>query len=151
MTFVPRSDHPTSRLDDYYQPIAQFVRCEWTLDCVDCHTRVEEAMGDGAIQRSKKEALHTRRCYTCHGTLTELPLTITVQDPDELAMRLAFLNPVIDLKVGDIILVTEKGEPLWNTPLQDGTYEFSARQGQSSHSGRQPAQAVNRTRPAGIA
>jgi hypothetical protein len=126
MTFVPRSDHPTSRLDDYYQPIAQFVRCEWTLDCVDCHTR-KEAMGDGAIRSSKKEAQHTR-CYTCHGTLTELPLTITVQDTDELALRLAFLNPIIDLKVDDIILVTEKGEPLWNTRLlPDGTYELFAK------------------------
>jgi hypothetical protein len=123
MDFVPRSDHPASRQEDYYQPIAQFVRCEWTLDCIDCHTR-QQAMGDGFIYGSQKEAQYTR-CSTCHGTLEQLPLTYTIQDSDDLALRLAFLNPVIDLKVGDTILITEKGEPIWNArPLQDGTYEL---------------------------
>jgi hypothetical protein len=123
MSFVPRSDQPTSRLEDYYQPIAQFVRCEWTLDCVDCHTR-QQAMGDGFIYGSQKEAQYTR-CSTCHGTLEQLPLSLEIQNPDDLALRLAFLNPVIDLKVGDKILVTEKGEPLWNARLlPDGTYEL---------------------------
>lgn len=52
-------------------------------------------------------------------------MTGKVESPDDLAMRLAFLNPVIDLKVGDTILVTQKGEPLWNTrQLPDGTYEL---------------------------
>ncbi len=38
---------------------------------------------------------------------------------------MAFLDPVIDLKVGDTILVTEKGEPLWNSRLlPDGSYEL---------------------------
>ncbi|MBP1693869.1 MAG: hypothetical protein H6Q37_1752, partial [Chloroflexi bacterium] len=32
MTFQTRSDAPTDRLHDYYQPIAQFTRCEYTLD-----------------------------------------------------------------------------------------------------------------------
>jgi len=41
---------------------------------------------------------------------------------------MAFLNPVIDLKVGDTILVTEKGEPLWNIrALPDGAMSCSAR------------------------
>jgi Cytochrome c554 and c-prime len=123
MHFDPRSDQPTDRLNDYYQPIAQFVRCEWTLDCVDCHTR-HEAMGDGNLYSSKSE-IRYNQCRTCHGTLDELPLTTTIQSPDDLAMRMAFLNPVIDLKVGDTILVTEKGEPLWNIrTLADGTYEL---------------------------
>lgn len=123
MVFVARGDQPESRLEDYYQPIAQFVRCEWTLDCIDCHTR-NEAMGDGNIHGNKKEAQYVR-CYTCHGTLTSLPLTKTIQESDDLALRLAFLNPVIDLKIGDRILVTERGEPLWNTrQLPNGRYEL---------------------------
>jgi len=123
MQFLPRSDHPSNRLEDYYQPIAQFVRCEWTLDCVDCHTR-EEAMGNGWILGSKQEAQYTR-CATCHGTLEKLPLTYTIQSPDDLALRLASLNPVVDLKVGDVILITEQGEPIWNArPLSDGSYEL---------------------------
>lgn len=123
MEFVERSDRPADRLHDYYQPIAEFTRCEYTLDCVDCHTRVE-VMGDGDIHSSKKEIQYTQ-CKTCHGTPTELPLTRTLTDPDDIAFRQAFLNPVVDLAVGDTVLVTEKGEPLWNTQvLPDGGYQM---------------------------
>lgn len=123
MTFVERNDHPTDRLHDYYQPIAQFTQCEYTLDCIDCHTR-DEVMGDGDIHASKKDIQYIQ-CKTCHGTPTELPLTQTLTDPNGIAFRMAQLNPVIDLKIGDTILVTEKGEPLWNTRvLDDGTYEM---------------------------
>ncbi|MCJ7435398.1 MAG: hypothetical protein MUO77_18105, partial [Anaerolineales bacterium] len=48
MAFIERTDHATTRLQDYYQPIAQFTKCEYTLDCEDCHTR-SEIMGDGDI------------------------------------------------------------------------------------------------------
>jgi Cytochrome c554 and c-prime len=123
MTFTERSDHPSSRLEDYYQPIAQFARCEYTLDCVDCHTRVE-AMGDGDLHANKKDTENVQ-CQTCHGTLEALPLTRTLTDPDDLVFRLAFLNPVIDLALGDTILITSRGGPLWNTRLlPDGTYEL---------------------------
>ncbi len=131
MTFIERSDYstirpsdyPTTRLQDYYQLIAQFTQCEYTLDCVDCHTR-NEAMGDGDIHANQKDIQYVQ-CKTCHGTPTELPLTKTLTDPNDLAFRLAFLNPVVELKLGDTILITEKGEPLWNTRvLPDGTYEM---------------------------
>lgn len=123
MTFVERSDQPVKRIDAYYQPIAQFTQCEYTLDCVDCHTR-GEVMGDGDIHANQKDVEYVQ-CKTCHGTLTELPLTKTLTDPDDIAFRLALLNPVIDLQLGDAILVTEQGEPLWNTRvLSDGTYEM---------------------------
>jgi hypothetical protein len=123
MQFEARSDQPSDRLHDYYQPIAQFTLCEWTLDCADCHTR-HEAMGDGNLYSSKADIRYIQ-CRTCHGTLDELPLTRTIQSPDDLALRMAFLNSVIDLKVGDTILVTNKGEPLWNIrQLADGTYEM---------------------------
>ena len=128
MQFHPREDAPTDRLHDYYQPIAEFTRCEWTLDCVDCHTR-QEAMGDGHIYNNKKEIQYVR-CRTCHGTLDSLPLTYTITDENDLALRLAFLNPVVDLKVGNTILMTEKGELLWNIQVVPGdgsgtpTYEL---------------------------
>ncbi len=133
--FHARTDNPTDRLHDYYQPIAQFTQCEYKLDCIDCHTR-QEAMGDGHVYSSKKDAEYTR-CKTCHGTPDALPLTHTITDENDLALRLAFLNPVIDLKVGDTILLTEKGEPLWNIRVIPGaegtkpTYElFSKATGQ---------------------
>jgi hypothetical protein len=146
MTFQPRTDQPTDspstssgqRLHNYYQPIAQFTRCEWTLDCVDCHTRTE-FIGDGSLYSHKKEIQYIQ-CRTCHGTLTELPNTRTLTDPNDLAFRLAFLNESArrfesawHLEIGDTILVTEngcavgnqKGEPLWNIRLwPDGTYEL---------------------------
>ncbi len=123
MTFVERTDHPTTRLQDYYQPIAQFTRCEYTLDCVDCHTR-SEVMGDGDIHANQKDIQYVQ-CQTCHGTMTQLPQTKTITDPNDIALKMAFLNPVSDLKVGDTILVTEQGEPLWNTRvLSNGTYEL---------------------------
>ncbi|MFA5872647.1 MAG: hypothetical protein WC832_01660 [Anaerolineales bacterium] len=123
MTFEPRQDLPIDRLHDYYQPIAQFTSCEWMLDCVDCHTRTE-AMGDGNLYSVKKDIQYLQ-CKTCHGTLTDLPQTRTLTDPNDLAFRLVLLNPVIDLNLGDTLLITEKDEPLWNIRvLPDGTYEL---------------------------
>ena len=123
MTFVERTDQPTDRLHNYYQPIAQFTQCEYTLDCIDCHTRTE-AMGDGDIHSSMKDIQYIQ-CKTCHGTPTQLPLTKTLTDPNDIAFRLAQLNPVVNLQIGDTILTTDKGEPLWNTRvLPDGTYQL---------------------------
>jgi len=123
MSFMARDDQPSGRIQDYYQPIAQFTQCEYTLDCVDCHTRAE-AMGDGDIYANQTDMEYVQ-CKTCHGTLNELPLTKTLTDTDDLAFRLAQLNPVVDLQLGDTILVTEEGEPLWNIrPLGDGNYEL---------------------------
>ncbi len=123
MTFLPRTDQPADRLQDYYQPIAQFTQCEYTLDCIDCHTRTE-AMGDGSLYGSELDIQYIQ-CKTCHGTLTELPLTRTLIDPNDLAFRLALLNPVVNLQLGDTILVTDQGEPLWNTRVMpDGTYQL---------------------------
>jgi hypothetical protein len=130
-----REDNPVDRLHAYYQPIAQFTQCEYTLACTDCHTR-QEVMGDGHIYDNEKEAEYVQ-CQTCHGTPDSLALTHTISDEDDLALRMAFLNPVIDLKVGDTILITSKGEPLWNIRVIAGengalpTYElFSKASGQ---------------------
>ncbi len=117
MQFIPRDDHPADRIHDYYQPIAQFVRCEWTLDCSDCHTR-NEAMGDGDLHSNQAEIQYIQ-CKTCHGDLRELPQTRLIEEDDELVYRQAFLNPIIDLQPGDRLLVTEKGETLWNIRMLD--------------------------------
>ncbi len=123
MQFHPREDQYTGRLHEYYQPIAQFVRCEYTLDCIDCHTQ-SEAMGDGDLHSSQAEIQYIQ-CNTCHGTMASLPREYIITNENDRALQLASLNPVIDLGVGDTILMTEKGEPLWNTRvLQDGSYEL---------------------------
>ena len=111
--FTFRTDQPANRQQEYYPPGAPFTRCEYRLDCADCHTR-QEIMGDGRLYGSMADARYIQ-CRTCHGTLDELPLTHTISQPDELALRLASLNPAILLRVGDTVIITEQGEPLWNT------------------------------------
>jgi hypothetical protein len=115
MTFLPRPDLPTNgaplpedRLRDYYQPIGQFTKCEWELDCIDCHTSTE-AMGDGDLYSSKFD-IQYMQCQTCHGTLTELPETATITDPNDIELRRARLNGNYSLQVGDTVLLTARGE-----------------------------------------
>jgi hypothetical protein len=125
MTFQERDDLPAGRraprLQDYYQPIAQFTLCEWELDCVDCHTS-QEAMGDGDLHSAKKDVQYVR-CRTCHGTLSDPPSTQTIADSEGIALRRAFLNQIIPLQVGDTVVVTDRGEPLWHVVRQsDGSF-----------------------------
>jgi hypothetical protein len=127
MTFHARTDLPSdqraARIVDYYQPIAQFTRCEYELDCVDCHTS-QEIMGDGNLHSAMSDVRYIQ-CKTCHGTLDSAPLTQEVSDPNSLARRRAFLDPKVDLALGDRIIVTERGEPLWNTHVDaDGSYSM---------------------------
>lgn len=136
MAFRPRQDLPggrsAPRIEEYYQPIAQFTLCEWELDCIDCHTR-QETMGDGNLHSNQSEIQYVQ-CKTCHGTSAEPPLMHTLSDPNDLAFRLAFLNPVIELSVGDTILVTEKGEPLWNVvQSEDGAFILVGKETRTSY------------------
>ncbi len=125
MLFLPRDDLPTigaplleDRLRDYYQPIGQFTQCEWELDCIDCHTSTE-AMGDGDLYSSKFD-IQYMQCQTCHGTLTELPKTGIITDPNDVELRRARLNGNYSLQVGDTVLLTERGEKLGSIKLVDG-------------------------------
>jgi len=127
MTFLPRPDLPSSgtplpedRLRDYYQPIGQFTKCEWELDCIDCHTSTE-AMGDGDLYSSKLDIQYTR-CQTCHGTLDELPRTIKITDPNDVEIRRAQLNGNYQLEVGDTVLLTERAEKFGSVKFANGKY-----------------------------
>ncbi len=131
MAFTPRPDLPPvsapipatmpaegRRLREYYQPIGQFTKCEWELDCIDCHTQAE-AMGDGHLWPDQKSMQYVQ-CRTCHGTLTEAPATATITDPDDPALRLARLNGHYSLQMGDGVVVTERGEKLGSVQRRDG-------------------------------
>jgi len=124
MRFVSRPDLPPAgpslseftpprarRLIEYYQPIGQFTRCEWELDCIDCHTS-EEVMGNGHIPDAIKDVQVTE-CRTCHGTIQSPPSTALITSEEEPAMRQARLNPFADVHVGDRVVVTRTGEKLW--------------------------------------
>jgi len=122
MTFNARTDTPADRLHDYYQPIAQCTLCEYKLDCVDCHT-AGEAMGDGALHPNEASVQYIE-CRSCHGTLTQLPATRTLTDPNDIALRRAALNSAVPLKLGDTVVVTSQGEPLWSVRrLADGSFQ----------------------------
>jgi hypothetical protein len=45
-----------------------------------------------------------------------------IQSSGDLAMTLANLNAVIDLSVGDTILMTERGEPLYNVRHEEAQW-----------------------------
>lgn len=120
--FRPRTDQPANRQQAYYLPGAAVAKCEFRLDCVDCHTR-REVMGDGALYDNQAETEYLQ-CRTCHGTLTEPPLTRIIEQPADFALQLASSNLAVRLQVGDTIIVTAQGEPLWNTRrLPDGRFE----------------------------
>lgn len=126
MEFLPRDDLPPvaapisaqmppegRRLKEYYQPIAEFTKCEVELNCVDCHT-AHEAMGNGHIYSTKKESQYIQ-CQTCHGTPTEKPKLARIEKSDELAMRQARINgSAFFLSVGDFVIETARGEKLWS-------------------------------------
>jgi Cytochrome c554 and c-prime len=130
MDFHERTDLPAdgsaSRLQASYQPIAQFTACEYQLDCIDCHPS-GEVMGDGDLH-SRMDEVRAVECRTCHGTLTEGPQTRSILDADDPALRQAHLNPSSSLQVGDTVVVTERGETLWNVRrAEDGTFELTAK------------------------
>ena len=127
MSFLPRPDLPATgaplpedRLRDYYQPIGQFTQCEWELDCIDCHTSTG-AMGDGNLYSNKLDIQHTQ-CKTCHGTLTELPQTLTLNDPNDVELRRALLNGHYSLQVGDTVVAISSEEKFGAIKVVDGKY-----------------------------
>lgn len=124
--FQPRRDQPTKRQEAYYLPGTAAAKCEFRLDCIDCHTR-REIMGDGNLYGSQAQARDVE-CRTCHGDLAAPPLTRTIGQPDDLALRLAAANLAVRLEVGDTIVITPRGEPLWNIRrLADGRFELVAK------------------------
>ena len=101
----------TDRLSDYYLPGEIFARCEVSLDCIDCHTR-QDVMGDGKFYTSQYDAVHIQ-CLDCHGTTEKLPQTKKIENPNDLAFEEQITNPQFPaLQIGDVILMTAKGEEL---------------------------------------
>ncbi len=137
MTFTPRADLPPlgpaispimpaegKRLKEYYQPIGRFTRCEWELDCIDCHTR-NEAMGDGRIAGAVVEAQRVR-CQTCHGDTEGGPSGVELTTEDAQALRQARLNPHIQRRVGDRVLLAPTGEKMYGVRQRaDGQWELT--------------------------
>ena len=104
------------RLQDYYVPMTLFTRCEYKLDCIDCHTD-HEVMGDGCLYIDKL-AQQRIRCHTCHGTLKAPPVIrkLTADEPPKIQriMRTYSRN------AGEDALFTSEGEILPHIRLEQG-------------------------------
>ncbi len=129
MAFIQRTDLPAPaglsaealRAHDYYQPIGKFTKCEFELDCIDCHTQTE-IMGNGVIANNRSEVRYTQ-CASCHGTQDKLPDTAVIQSQTDPAITSSRLNPLAGtLHVGDTIMITSRGEPRWNIRLENGQW-----------------------------
>jgi hypothetical protein len=84
-------------------------------------------MGDGDLH-SRMDEIRSVECRTCHGTFTEAPVTRSLDDPDDPALRQASLNPAASIRLGDEVVVTPYGETLWNVRrLRDGAFELTAK------------------------
>lgn len=124
MTFLNRTDLPLTsnlaadqeRRQTYYQPIGKFTRCEYELDCIDCHTKLE-VMGDGVLHNNRSEAQYVQ-CQTCHGTRTSPPLA-SGSSP--------LLNPTVSLLSQPTTLMTVRGEALSNVQLLDGRWILTSK------------------------
>ena len=108
------SDGSGSRLAAYYQPISQFSACEGSSSAWTAMPS-GEVMGDGDLH-SQMEEVPEVECRTCHGTPTEGPTHPLITDPHDMALRQARLNPASALQLGDTVVVTDRGDTLWNVP-----------------------------------
>lgn len=125
MDFLPRDDMPPPdgltgqalRLHEYYQPIGQFTKCEWELECIDCHT-AREVMGNGLLQNNRSEVQHIQ-CKDCHGTLDSPPLSRPVMQATPSAP-----NPFLsDLALEpDAHLISQWGDVMAHTWRADGQW-----------------------------
>lgn len=131
MRFLDRNDlHPDSldfssaqrkREKEYYIPLAQYSKCEITLDCIDCHTH-NEIMGDGHIFPNKKAAVEIE-CRTCHGTLNSPPRSTVIQSADQKDVFIVGYNPYFKFHPGDTVAVTARGTLLPMVRKRNGRWE----------------------------
>ncbi|KKM09562.1 hypothetical protein SY88_18375 [Clostridiales bacterium PH28_bin88] len=128
MEFLQRDDIPPGAITDpradrqaaYYIPLARYAGCEVTLDCIDCHTR-NEVMGDGHLYGNKEKA-QVIRCYNCHGTAAQGPRWQRIEsaDADAIWAVRAMTTEFPELEQGDVVAMTDKGEPMINVRLEAG-------------------------------
>lgn len=96
------------------------VHYERGLHCLDCHP-VEEIMGDGTSHAQSQDQVGVR-CTDCHGRPGQPPRRRRVTTADRRALRAARANPHYDLKPGQKVLVTSKGQLLTNTREEKGKF-----------------------------
>jgi len=107
----PDKETLETRWQNVYSPGLVFTKCEVNLDCIDCHTR-KEAMGDGEMVFSEWKTLKLQ-CQDCHGSVVRQPIKWEITDQSDMAWAEARINPVFPpLKLGDVIMKTQKGEEL---------------------------------------
>jgi len=131
MRFIERDDlHPDSlsflsqqqqRAKKYYIPMAQYSKCEISLECIDCHTH-NEIMGGGFIYPNKKAAVEIE-CRTCHGTTSAPPQERVIRSAEQQDVFIAGYNPNYEPRIGDTVAVTKKGTWLPMVHKIDGGWQ----------------------------
>jgi len=113
------------RRKEYYIPLAEYAKCEITLDCIDCHTH-NEVMGNGHIFPNKKAAVEMK-CKTCHGTLLLPPDNRVIASPEQRDVYMANFNPNIKPEVGDTVAATSRGTFLPAVRKRNGRWEVTSK------------------------
>jgi hypothetical protein len=140
VTFRPRPDlegieglAPGDRRNRelYLSGSTHFAACQYTLDCIDCHTEAE-VMGSGDILPGMGISPAVE-CRTCHGTLEESPPRITLEDPNAVVFRLAQLNPFYDLFIGNSVLLDNQGIPMGHVRVEGAIVSLSSKTGERSY------------------
>jgi hypothetical protein len=131
ISFSVRADVPASAgltstdrrfVEIYISGSTHYTLCQRELDCIDCHTSYE-TMGSGDVFVTQADA-RAIECRTCHGTLTELPATVTLQDPNDPTFRRAALNPFYDVFVGNTVVLAPTGEAMGHIRVEGEVFSL---------------------------
>src|SRR5258708_3365572 len=134
MTFLQRHDLPAQstlspehqRAYEYYQPIGKFTKCEFELDCIDCHT-AKEVMGDGTLHNNKGEAQYIQ-CQTCHGTRDSLPSQVSIQQAFSQVTPSAPIS-----SSASAVMISQQGDVFPNIQLINGKWTLTTQVGGASY------------------
>ena len=96
--------------DRFVTKLLPDIHHEKTMGCIDCHTG-QDTMGDGQIHGRMKDQIEIR-CEDCHGTYDKAPTTVRFSQYHPLMASLVRSSPKLDVRDGDEILVSSKGNPM---------------------------------------
>ena len=86
------------------------IHHEKKMACIDCHTG-QDTMGDGHVHGRMKDQIEIR-CEDCHGSYEKPPSTVTFSQYHPLMASLVRNSPKLNVRDGDEILVSSKGNPM---------------------------------------
>ena len=92
----------------YFFHFQKDIHFEKGMECIDCHTG-KEIMGDGKLYDKMTDQIKIS-CEDCHGFYNKEPKTYKIKYFSDPLLEISNYN----LKLGDKIVQTNKGDILWN-------------------------------------